>query len=343
MSLHLVTGHSGTAHITAADQGALNACLFGGKDYVLKSGENFAASVITNNQIRIADGEVLMQGRHIRLAKGTYEDLTIENGSQGMNRNDLIVIRYTKNADSGIEEATLSVIKGTETTGTATDPECTTGDILAGDCVLHEMPLYRVPLSGIAVGELEPIFEVKASAAVDALGGNPIASVSEDTPANWAALGTGYASFTENRLNNQPYQYGVLESTVTGVWVTQKFMSLRGYSEVWYRAGNVNSGWYSGSENWVKSLDENSVQYGTITSGSISANSYRDVTVTFPKAFTKAPYVSLQIISASTSADLGSFTAAIMSSPTATGFTARIFNDTSSSRSPAVLWMAVAN
>lgn len=159
MSLHLVTGHSGKAHITAADQGALNACLFGVKDYVLNSGENFAASVITNNQIRIADGELLMQGRHIRLAKGTYEDLTIENGSQGVNRNDLIVVRYSKNADSGIEEATLSVIKGTEATGTATDPECITGDILSGDCTLHEMPLYRIPLTGLTVGTPVPLFK----------------------------------------------------------------------------------------------------------------------------------------------------------------------------------------
>lgn len=159
MSLHLITGHSGKAHITAADQGALNACQFGAEDYVLKSGEQFAASVITNNQIRIADGEVMMQGRHIRLARGTYEDVTIENGSQGMNRNDLIVIRYTKNADSGIEEAALVVIKGEETTGTASDPEHTTGNILAGDCTLHEMPLYRVPLTGITVGELVPLFD----------------------------------------------------------------------------------------------------------------------------------------------------------------------------------------
>lgn len=343
MSLHLVTGHSGTAHITAADQGALNACLFGGKDYVLKSGENFAASVITNNQIRIADGEVLMQGRHIRLAKGTYEDLTIENGSQGMNRNDLIVIRYTKNADSGIEEAALLVIKGTETTGTATDPEHTTGDILAGDCMLHEMPLYRVPLSGITVGELEPLFEVTAPAIVDALGVNPIASIEEDTPAKWAELGTGYASFTENKLNNQPYPYGVLESTVTGVWVTQKFMSLRGYSEVWYRAGNVNSGWYSGSENWVKSLDENSIQSGSTGSITLAAQSYKDVVVTFPKAFTKIPAVSLQLMSASESSQMGEFNAALLTTPTITGFTIRVFSNAAAQRSPSVHWVAFEN
>lgn len=172
MSLHLVTGHSGKAHITAADQGALNACMFGTHDYVLNSGNNFAASVITNNQVRIADGELMMQGRHVRLAKGTYEDVVIENGTQGMNRNDLIVVRYTKNTDSSIEVTELAVIKGTETTGTAVDPEYTTGDILSGD-VLHEMPLYRIPLTGLNVGTPVLLFKTvqESGEALENLGG----------------------------------------------------------------------------------------------------------------------------------------------------------------------------
>lgn len=259
MSLHLVTGHVGSAHVTSADQGALNACLFGTEDYVLNSGSNFAASIITNNQIRIADGELMMQGRHIRLAKDTYEDVVIENGTQSMNRNDLIIVRYTKNAESGIETATFVVIKGTETTGTASDPEYTTGDILAGDCVLHEMPLYRVPLTGLTVGEPVQLFDTEQVLAenrqkLNFIGSNPITSTADDTPANWVALGTGHAYINgSGKLNSQPVTYGVLENIVVKETVFQTFIS--------YTTGSVGTKWTrsgkTGWNVWVKSLDEN--------------------------------------------------------------------------------------
>lgn len=145
-NMHLVTGYAGEAHVTAADQASMYAALFGG-DYVLDRGNKLSASAITSNQIRVLDGDLLMQGRHVRLE--TYVDLTIENGAQSNNRNDLIVARYSKNG-TGVEECNLVVIKGTATTGTASDPEYETTD----------MPLYRVPLSGLNIGTLEPLFSV---------------------------------------------------------------------------------------------------------------------------------------------------------------------------------------
>ena len=41
MSLHLVTGYKGTAHITSADQGVLNAMSVGAGDYVFTKGKKF--------------------------------------------------------------------------------------------------------------------------------------------------------------------------------------------------------------------------------------------------------------------------------------------------------------
>lgn len=68
---------------------------------------------MSNNTIRIADGDIMIQGRHARLAEGSTVDLTIANGTQGYRRNDLIVARYTKAANTGIEAVNLVVIKGT--------------------------------------------------------------------------------------------------------------------------------------------------------------------------------------------------------------------------------------
>lgn len=163
MSLHLVTGYKGAAHITAEDHGALNACMFGNLEAVLKNGENMSATALTSNTVRIYDGDLIMQGRHVRIEKDTYVDVDIENGTADKNRNDLIVVRYTKDAETGIENVAFVTIKGTETTGTAEDPAYTTGDILSGSCVLHEMPLYRVSLEGINIVGLERLARVVES------------------------------------------------------------------------------------------------------------------------------------------------------------------------------------
>ena len=158
MSLHLVTGYKGSAHVTSADQGAFNASIYGAGDYVLEAGKQLAVSVVSNNTIRILDGEILMQGRHIIIKRNTYEELTLANGLQGLNRNDLIVARYTKDAITGVENVALVVIQGVSTDGTPSDPSYTAGDILEGNCLLHDMPLYRIPLTGLNVGTPVKLF-----------------------------------------------------------------------------------------------------------------------------------------------------------------------------------------
>ena len=158
MSLHLITGYKGSPHITAADQGMFHAGFISSGDVVLPIGRMFEAQVISNNTIRIYDGCLLMQGRNVNLENGTYEDVTISNGSQSMYRNDLIIARYEKSLVSGIEKVTFAVIQGTSASGTATDPACTKGDILSGS-TLHEMPLYRVKLSGLSIESIEPLFD----------------------------------------------------------------------------------------------------------------------------------------------------------------------------------------
>lgn len=158
-NMHLVTGYAGKLHVTAADQGSLYAALFGNSSFVLDRGNKLAATVVTNNKISIADGDIIMQGRHGRIENGLTVDLSIDNGASGYKRNDLIVARYTKAVDTGIEDINLVVIKGTATTGTAADPEYIKGDILDG-ATQADFPLYRVPLDGLNVGTLVPLFDL---------------------------------------------------------------------------------------------------------------------------------------------------------------------------------------
>lgn len=155
-NVHLVTGYAGQAHVTAADNASLFAALVGGDCYVLNRGNKFAATVVTNNTIRVADGDLLFQGRHVRLGEDSTVDLTIENGTSGYYRNDLIVARYSRDITTGVEDCNLVVIKGTAASNNPTDPEYTTGTI--GTDTQVDMPLYRVPLSGLNVQELVPLF-----------------------------------------------------------------------------------------------------------------------------------------------------------------------------------------
>lgn len=157
-NMHLVTGFLGREHIMAVDQAALNAALIGTGQFVLDKGKVFEAQVISNNQVRVLDGELMMQGRFVRLNPDTYVDLTIENGAQGMKRNDLIVARYTKDTASGVEGVNLVVIKGDAAASDPADPAHTEGDITNGASVLHDFPLWRIPLDGLNVGEPVALF-----------------------------------------------------------------------------------------------------------------------------------------------------------------------------------------
>lgn len=162
-NLHLVTGSGGEPHVASSDQGSLFEALIRGGQFVMEAGEQFAASIVTNNKIRVKDGELMIQGRHVKLTPGAYIDLTIENGAQGYLRKDLIVARYTRNSETGIEECSLVVLKGTQAASNPTDPEYSTGSINADSALQHDFPLYRVPLSGLSVGELEMLFTPQKS------------------------------------------------------------------------------------------------------------------------------------------------------------------------------------
>lgn len=156
--VHLVTGYAGRAHIKSEDDGAFNASFVGSDQYVMEFGNCFEATIIDNNTVRLSDGNGMMYGRYFRIEPNAHEDVTIDNGTSGKNRIDLICAVYRKNTSTGVETLTLDVIKGTETTGTATTPKYTNGDILQG-ATLNQMPLYKVKINGVVLKEVIPMFK----------------------------------------------------------------------------------------------------------------------------------------------------------------------------------------
>ena len=161
---HLITGRAGYAHVTAADEAKINKALYGNTEAAIDYGNNFAIALPSSNTVTIGTGVFYMQGRWIDVP--VAESLTLENGNSGLNRNDLVVMRYTADSDTGVETAELAIVKGTAATS-AEDPALTQGDI-DGGVLINEVALYRIPLSGINVGTPVKLFNtMKIRAEVD--------------------------------------------------------------------------------------------------------------------------------------------------------------------------------
>lgn len=139
----LITGRGGTDHVDSEDFGAFNAVTLGDGTYIL-SGCSMAMK--TASKLHIAAGELLMQGRHVRI-KGAGEDIDVAVGTTSYNRNDLVALHYKQ--EGGIESVSVEVVAGTPTTGAASDPELGGGSILNGDAEAY-VAIARVPIVGLA-------------------------------------------------------------------------------------------------------------------------------------------------------------------------------------------------
>ena len=151
--MRIVTGYRGEPHIVSDDLQAFNKGAIG--DVILPIGQRLHAELTTSNNLRIYDGTAIMGGVEFRVEPGTYDDVSIDNGTQGMNRTDLVCARYARNGSTGVENMTWAVLKGTPTSGTPQWPTVPTGDIIEGATDAY-FPMFRVSLAGLtpAVEEL---------------------------------------------------------------------------------------------------------------------------------------------------------------------------------------------
>lgn len=159
MALNLVTGRTGTAHVTSDNARAFNSQVFGTGTYLIDYGAKFAPTIVDNNTVRIGNGMLIHQGTQMGIDIDSYEDVIIENGSSGYNRNDLIVMRYTKNRNTQIESISLVVMKGTPSNTTPVDPTYTTTNILDGTGLSTDVPICRVRLSSSTITSVDNLIE----------------------------------------------------------------------------------------------------------------------------------------------------------------------------------------
>lgn len=142
-------------HITPEDDAAIYESIVG-TDGVFAIGEQFKATVISNNKVRIGNGVLNVGGHMGRTTYGDYVDMTIENGVSEQNRNDLIIARFVIGDTDTYELDVKKGVSGKE----AVDPELVQEDLYNGGKT-REYPLYRVKIEGLSIVKVEQMFEVR--------------------------------------------------------------------------------------------------------------------------------------------------------------------------------------
>lgn len=150
--MKIITGYRDEPHVTSQQERDMNIGLLGSGVHIMNVGSKMAATIVSANEITIADGLLIAEGCTATVERGTTESMAIENGAQGMQRIDLIVARYTRDNSSvkPVEDMQLAVITGTPAASSPDVPAYTSGSIAGGD-TLVEFPLYRVSINGINV------------------------------------------------------------------------------------------------------------------------------------------------------------------------------------------------
>lgn len=223
----LVDGYNGgVAHITADQIRDHNIAMYGDGDYVLPVGDQFAYEIVNNNTINLSSGMVVMNGARAVTGYGKTEVLTIENGTSGYKRSDIIVAEYSKDNESLVESVTVKVVKGT--LGSAySDPELVTGDIRAG-ATKRQMALYRVKVNGLSIEAVEKMW----TAAVATLGANIVPIAKGGTGATTAAealAALGGASIKRVYKNASPSSTFPAQTVQNNMGDYQKYFVLFGY------------------------------------------------------------------------------------------------------------------
>ena len=188
--MKIVSGRTGSPHVTSQQFRQMLEGIIGQGSYIITSGENLKPELSSNNLLKIRSGMMAHHGCISCVDIGTYDEVTLTNGSQGMKRIDLIVNRYTRNAETEVENCSWKVIQGKPVASNPTVPAYTSGNLQNGDLV-DECPAFEVHYDGINVTEVKSLLSV-----TDGLSG--LSSNLTNANAKISALSTELATTNTN-------------------------------------------------------------------------------------------------------------------------------------------------
>ena len=157
--MEIVSGRTGSPHVTSQQFRQLVEGTVGQESYILTSGENLEPELASNNILKIRSGMMSHHGNISSIKIGTYDEVELTNGSQGMKRIDLVVNRYTRNAETNVEANNWVVITGTPVASDPAVPAYTAGNLQDGD-LTDDCPVFEVHYDGLNVTEIKKLLDV---------------------------------------------------------------------------------------------------------------------------------------------------------------------------------------
>ena len=148
-----------TADISAENLAAIFHAIVG-KSGIVKGFNDLTCTKISDNSVQLASGVYSLKGFMMHVEAGTAISLTVDSGTAGKNRNDLLVAELVKNGGgTDIDTLQFKIVKGTSTSGTAVDPTLTQQYVNATGTTRQEA-LYRIKLAGVTLGPIEQVAEI---------------------------------------------------------------------------------------------------------------------------------------------------------------------------------------
>ena len=157
--MEIVSGRTGKPHVTSQQFRQIIEGIISDESCILPSGENLEPELVSNNLLKIRSGMMCHHGNVSSVKIGTYDEVELTNGSQGMKRIDLVVNRYTRNEEDNTEKNEWIVIMGTPAESNPTVPEYTKGNLQEGDLV-DDCPAFEVHFDGINITEVTKMLEI---------------------------------------------------------------------------------------------------------------------------------------------------------------------------------------
>ena len=231
--MKIVSGRTGLPHVTSQQFRQMLEGIIGQGSYIITSGENLKPELSSNNLLKIRSGMMAHHGCISCVDIGTYDEVTLTNGSQGMKRIDLIVNRYTRNAETEVENCSWKVIQGTPVASNPAVPAYTSGNLQNGDLV-DECPAFEVHYDGINVTEVKSLLSVTDG--LSELSSNLVNINSKITTTN--------ANLTKTNTVLENRKPIIIDSAAQGTvnWDTNRFLKAGiTYAFIVTASSNINS------------------------------------------------------------------------------------------------------
>lgn len=243
--MEIVSGLGEKPHVTSQQFRQILEGTIGQKSYIVTSGENLEPELAANNLLKIRSGMMSHHGNVSSVKIGTYDEVELTNGSQGMKRIDLVVNRYTRNAETNIEKNEWVVIMGTPVASNPVAPAYTVGNLQKGDLV-DDCPVFELHYDGINVTEVKKMLSVLPNVAE--LNSNKKVECFSKTVATDVDLLVDFSAEVSSIIKNGGKIVSAIPGTTTNsnnalVYGKVAIQALPDWSEVYVRC---NSNYYSG-------------------------------------------------------------------------------------------------